>query len=199
MKLTKQELGRQLIHIAMGIILVIMYYFNILSPLSVFLGIIVGVMASIISKRIKLPVFDTFLNYFERENERKNFPGRGMIYFFVGVLLVMQLFEKDIAMASIMILALGDSISHIIGERFGQLNNIFNCKSKKLFEGTIAGALAGFIGAVFFVSIPLAFIASFGAMIAEVIQIDLNGNSLDDNIVVPLIAGTIMFLLRMYA
>ena len=121
-----------------------------------------------------------------------------MIFFFIGALLVIKLFDKDIAVASLMVLTFGDSISHLFGERFGSTKNIFNGHSKKLLEGTFAGAVAGFLGAVFFIPIPEAFLGSFGAMIAEVIKIDLNDHTLDDNVVVPLIAGTIMLLVRTY-
>ena len=196
--LTKQELGRQLLHILIGIATIALIYFQILSPLAIFLLIIIGMILSLISKRTKLPFFSFFLNHFERKENLTNFPGKGMIFFFVGVLLSLKLFELDIALAAIAILTLGDSISHIIGERFGQLTNIFNGKSKKLFEGTIAGAFAGTIGAIFFVSLPEAIIASFAAMAVEVVQIDLNQSTIDDNIIVPLVAGTVIFLMRIY-
>jgi len=196
--LTKQEIGRQIMHIIIGLALVVMYYYDILSSLAVFLGIIIGGLASILSKRVDLPIFSSFLKHFERDEQKKKFPGRGMIYYFVGVLLVMQLFEKDIAMAAIMVLALGDSVSHLFGERFGKIKNIFNGKSRKLLEGTLAGTVTGFFGAMFFVPIPEAFLGSLAAMIAEVIEIDLNSKPLDDNLIVPLVAGTVMFLARMY-
>lgn len=196
--LTKQEIGRQVIHILTGLSLAALFYFDILSPTAVFLAIIIGVLASILSKRMKVPGFDFFLKHFEREEMKKTFPGKGMIYFFVGVLLAMKLFEKDIALAAIMILALGDSVSHLIGGRYGQLKNIFNGKSKKLLEGTLAGTVAGALGAALFVPVPEAILGSAAAMIAEVIEIDLNKNTLDDNLVVPLAAGTVMLLIRMY-
>lgn len=128
----------------------------------------------------------------------KKFPGKGVIFFFVGVLLSLQLFEKDIALASIMVLSLGDSVSHLIGKSFGRIKNIFNGDGKKLLEGTLAGTLAGFFGALVFVPFPEAFLGAFGAMIVEVVKIDFNDLTLDDNLVVPLVAGTIMFLLRTY-
>ncbi|MBI2666529.1 hypothetical protein HYX13_02860, partial [Candidatus Woesearchaeota archaeon] len=78
---------------------------------------------------------------------------------------------------------------------FGSIKNIFNGKSKKLLEGTLAGTLAGCVAAVLFVPFPEAFLGSLGAMIAEVVQIDFNEKTLDDNVVVPLVAGTIMILL----
>ena len=192
--LSKRELFRQLFHIGVGLLAVFLFYVDIIGPWTVFLLVVVGVLASILSKRVRLPFFSYFLDRFEREEQRKKFPGKGMIFFFVGVLLAMKLFEKDIALAAIMVLSLGDSVSHIFGAQFGQIKNIFNGKSKKLLEGTIAGALAGFIGAVLFVPLPEAFLGSLGAMIAEVVKIDLNDTTLDDNLIVPLVAGTIMLL-----
>ncbi len=196
--LTKQEIGRQILHAVVGIVTVILLYFNILTPLSIFLLIIIGLLASIISKRIKLPGFHYFLTHFERDETKETFPGKGLIFFFIGVLLVIQLFPKDIAYASIMILALGDSISHLVGEKFGILKNIFHWRGKKLLEGTLAGTIAGFVGAVIFVTPFEAILASFAAMVAEVIKIDFNNSTLDDNLVVPLVAGTVIFLLRLY-
>lgn len=196
--ITKQELLRQIFHLLIGVSVVVLLYYQILSPLSLFFLIIIGVLASFISKRKKLPVFSFFLKHLEREEQRKTFPGRGLIFFFVGVLLVVQLFPQDIAFASIMILAFGDSMSHVVGEWFGQIKNIFNGKSKKLFEGTIAGALVGFLAAAIFVPLSQAFLGSFAAMIAEVIEIDFNQKPLDDNVVVPLVAGTVMYLMTLY-
>ena len=196
--LTRQETGRQIMHLAIGLATVLLVYYEILQPLTLFLLIVAGVLTSIVSKRVRLPFFSFFLDHFEREEVRKTFPGKGMIFFFMGVLLVIKLFSKDIALASIMVLSLGDSVSHLFGERFGKTKNIFNGKSRKLLEGTIAGALAGGIGAVLFVPFPEAFLGSLGAMIAEVIKIDLNEHTLDDNLIVPLAAGTIMLLVRLY-
>ena len=193
--LTKQELWRQVLHIIIGLVTIILLYFDLLSSLSIFLLIIVGIVSSFLSKRIWLPFFSFFLKHLEREKQKKVFPGKGLIFFFIGVLLVIKLFDKDIALASIMILTLGDSISHIIGGKFGTLRNLFNWESKKLFEGTLAGAIAGFLGALLFVPVSLAFVGSFVAMIAEVMKIDFNDTELDDNLVVPLIAGTVMFLM----
>ncbi len=196
--LTDREIGRQIMHILIGLLMVILIKIDIISPFAIFLGIIVGLLASIISKRINLPIFSQFLNYFEREEARKSFPGKGMIFFFIGILLVLKLFDRDIALASIMILTLGDSVSHLAGVKFGKIKNIFNLKGNKLLEGTLAGTLAGFFGALIFVSLPEAFLGSMVAMIAEVVQIDFNDTTLDDNMVVPLVAGTIMYLVRTF-
>lgn len=196
--LTSQEIGRQIIHLLVGIVTVVLIYFEILSSLSILALIVIGLLASFICKRSWLPGFSYFLKHFERGNQKTQFPGKGLIFFFIGVLLVVELFEKDIALASIMILGLGDSVSHVVGEKYGHLKNIFHWKGNKLLEGTLAGTFAGTLGAMFFVPWQMAFIASFMAMVAEVIKIDFNDNTLDDNLVVPLIAGTVMFLIRTF-
>ena len=193
--LSQKELHRQLMHIAVGSLSILLIYFNVLRSFTIFLMIITGILASILCKRIRVPFFSFFLDYFERDEQRKKFPGRGMIFFFIGVLLSLQLFPRNIALASIMILTLGDSLSHIFGAQFGQLRNIFNGDGKKLLEGTLVGAMAGFLGAWLFVPVPEAFFGSFIAMIAEVVKIDFNENTLDDNLIVPLVAGTVMLLL----
>lgn len=192
--LSSLELKRQLMHILVGLVTITLIYFEILSPFAIFLLIIAGIMLSFLCKRVRIPIISTFLDHVEREEQRSTFPGKGTIFFFVGVLLSLQLFEQNIAYASIMVLTFGDSISHMFGAQFGKIRNIFNGKSKKLLEGTLAGTLAGFFGAVFFVPIPEAFLGSAAAMIAEVIKIDFNENTLDDNLVVPLVAGTVMVL-----
>ena len=196
--LSSLEFKRQVMHILVGLVTVALVYLEILSPFAIFLLIIVGILLSFIVKRMRLPLISNFLDHFEREEQKKTFPGKGTIFFFIGVLLSVQLFEWDIALASIMILTLGDSISHLFGAQFGRLKNIFNGKSKKLLEGTFAGTITGFLGAVFFVPIPEAFLGSAAAMIAEVIKIDFNDSTLDDNLVVPLVAGTVMLLVKRF-
>ncbi len=192
--LSKLELKRQLMHILVGMITVTLIYYNLFSSFAIFLLIVIGILLSFLSKRVSIPVISHFLDHFEREEQKKNFPGKGTIFFFIGVLLSLQLFERNIAYAAIMVLTFGDSVSHMFGAQFGKIKNIFNGKSKKLLEGTLAGTLAGFFGALFFVPVPEAFLGSLGAMIAEVIKIDFNDTTLDDNLVVPLVAGTVMLL-----
>ena len=194
----QKEFKRQLIHMIFGITLLIGISSNFLSPLSIFLLIIISTLCSFLSKRIHVPLFSNFIDKFEREEIKKTFPGKGMIHFLIGSLLSIMLFEKNIALASIAILTFGDSISHIIGEKYGKLSNIFNLKSPKLFEGTLAGMIAGFLGALLFVPAIYALIGSFIGMVAEVIELEFNDKSLDDNIIVPLAAGTAMFLAQKY-
>ncbi len=196
--LTTSEIKRQIFHLGFGLVLAVLFYFEILSPLALFLGIICGIILSFLSKRVRVPLISTFLDQMERDEARKNFPGKGVIFYCVGVLLVMQLFEKDIALASMMILAFGDSISHLYGEKFGRIRNAISGDPRKLLEGTFAGTVAGALAAAMFVPFPEAFLGSLAAMLLEVVKIDFNDFTLDDNLIVPLVAGTVMVLIRMY-
>jgi len=182
----------------LGIIIVFLIYLDVLTPMLIFLILVFGIIISLLSKKFSLPIISWLLKRFERKELIKQFPGRGIIFFFVGTLLSLQLFNKDIALASITILSLGDSISHIIGENFGNTNQPLNGNQKKKFEGTIAGIAAGFFGALFFVSPIHAFMGATAGMLAETIQFELNKREVDDNVIVPLVSGTAMFLISKY-
>jgi dolichol kinase len=192
MPVTALEIRRQIFHILLGILLVTLLHFNIIDPLHIFWLLITGIILSWISLNHRLPVISWFLDKFERKQVR---PGKGAITYFIGVLLALKLFPLDIALASILILAIGDGISSLVGP-FGKLKT--GLSDKKLFEGTLAGALAGALGALFFVSPIEAFVGAFLAMIFEAMEIRLNQQILNDNVIVPLTAGTTMLLLRYF-
>ncbi|MEK6950384.1 MAG: hypothetical protein AABX13_01535 [Nanoarchaeota archaeon] len=194
--LSQLELKRQLLHIVVGLATIILLHYDILSTWALFLLIIAGLLLSFLAKRISIPLISFFLAHVERPEQMKTFPGKGSIFFFIGVLLAVKLFERDIALAAIMVLTLGDSISHLFGAQFGSLRNIFNGNSPKLLEGTLMGTVLGFLGALLFVPYLEAIVGSAAAMIAEVVKVDFNEYTLDDNLIVPLVAGTVMLLVR---
>ena len=197
MEINRFEIRRQAFHICLGLAILILLINNILNSLILFIILIAGILISILSKKFKIPIIYSFLNIFERKDTLKTFPGKGTISFLVGCLLVLQLFERDIALASIMILTFGDSISHLFGWHFGRKKHPLNCL--KSIEGNIAGGITGFLGAMLLHVSPLsAFLASFGAMTAEAVELRMNNQIVDDNIIVPLVAGTILYLMRIY-
>jgi len=196
MEINRFEVRRQAFHICLGLAIIILLVNNILNSLILFIILIAGILISILSRKFKIPVIYSFLKLFERKDILKTFPGKGVISFLIGCLLVLQLFGRDIALASIMILTFGDSVSHLFGWHFGRKKHPLNCL--KSIEGNIAGAFTGFLGAMLFVSPLTAFLASFGAMTAEAIELRMNNKIIDDNIIVPLVAGTIIHLMRIY-
>ncbi|HDK27149.1 MAG TPA: hypothetical protein ENG48_08700 [Candidatus Atribacteria bacterium] len=196
MEINRFEVRRQAFHICLGLAIIILLVNNILNSLILFIILIAGILISILSRNFKIPIIYSFLKIFERKGVLKRFPGKGTISFLVGCLLVLQLFERDIALASIMILTFGDSVSHLFGLHFGRKKHPLNCL--KSIEGNIAGGITGFLGAMLFVNPLSAFLASFGAMTAEAVELKMNDKIIDDNIIVPLVAGTILHLMRTY-
>lgn len=105
-----------------------------------------------------------------------------------------MIFDKSIAMASIIICALGDSLSHLVGKWVGRVKHPFS--NTKFIEGHIVGAIIGALGAMLFVSPLTALVAASIAMFVEGIDIEFRMSwILDDNLVVPLTAGIVMFLI----
>ena len=163
-----------------------------------FLLLIIGTILSFLSLHHKLPFISWFLYNFERAHVH---PGKGAICYLIGALFAVILFPQDIALASIMILALADSVSHYVGFNHGRIPHPFN--KEKFLEGSVAGILAGFLGAWIFVSSLEAFIAAFAAMVVEGFEIQFNGKLandklVDDNILIPLVAGACILLLRWF-
>ena len=194
MEINKFELNRQIFHIFLGIAIVFLLKFGLIGKGIMPALIILGLFLSYLSTKIKIPVIWLLLQKFERE-EKNKFPGKGMIFYFMGAYFALLLFSKEIAMASIMVLALGDSISHLYGLHFGRIKHPLS--KTKFIEGTVAGFAAGFLGALVFLPWQEAFLASFAAMTAEAIEIKIGAKQVDDNLIMPLVAGAAVWIMRM--
>lgn len=184
--INKFEFKRKLFHILVGILFILIVIY--LPHAKLFLSIILffGIIISILSIKIKIPLITNCICVFERECN-KNSPGKSLILFFLGSLLSLFLFEKNIALASITILTFADPISHFIGYNFGKIK----IKNKNI-EGAIVGTLIGSISALFFVPFYLSFTASLIYFIIDLIEIKI-----DDNLLIPLITGFVMWIINM--
>ncbi len=196
MEVNNFELNRQLFHIFLGMVIVLLLRFGFLNKELILIVIIIGLILSYLSKKIRIPIIYELLEKFERAEDLKKFPGKGIIFYFIGAYIALLLFPKEIAMASIMVLALGDSISHLYGLHFGKIKQPFS--KTKFLEGTIAGFVAGFLGALVFLPWFEAVLASLAAMIVEAIEIRLGTQQVDDNLIVPFVAGSVIWLVRLF-
>jgi dolichol kinase len=187
------EIKRKCFHLFAGIAIILLIYFDILNALIAGIVLLVAIILSLISKKYKIPVIRPLLDQFDRRKDIKNFPGKGAVFFVLGVFLVLLLFEKDVALASIAILAVGDSIAPLVGQ-YGIMEHPLS--KKKMLEGTIAGGILAFLAAMIFISWQQAAWASLFAMIAEGIRVEVSGNPIDDNISMPLVAGAVIWIIR---
>ena len=194
-KMTGFELNRQIFHMFLGITVVLLLRYGFVNKNIILALILAGLILSFLSAKIKIPVIYDILQKFERKKDMQKFPGKGIIFYFIGIYISLLLFPKEVAMASIMILALGDSVSHLYGLHYGKIKHPLS--NTKFFEGTIAGFVAGFIGALIFLPWFEAFFASLAAMVVEAVDIKIGAEQVDDNLIIPVVAGAVVWLIRL--
>jgi len=117
----------------------------------------------------------------------------GSIYVLIGCLLTMLLFDRDIAVAGMIFLGVGDAFAGMIGERWGR-HKIFS----KSLEGTTAFFVSSVaVGLVFQyvvldISMMVLIVGALCAAIIELLPLPIN-----DNLVIPLLSAAIMTALAL--
>lgn len=190
-KLEKLEFRRQIFHLVLGISIVMLILFNLLTRERLVWILVIGAILSFISIRKNIPGISWLLKIFDRPKVR--FPGEGAFYYILGCTISLYLFQLNIALASIMVLALGDSFSHILGKTYGVKK--FGMKT---LMGTFAGIFFGYFGALVFVDASMAFLGTTVAMLVEAIELRVKNIVLDDNILIPLISGLVMQIVQVW-
>lgn len=121
-------------------------------------------------------------------------PFHGAFWFFMGCGLAFIAFQHNIASAACAMLAVGDSVSTILGTRYG----IHKIIGKKSAEGSLAMFVFSLVAAMFFVHPLIALTGAAAATIAElipdvcVLECHKKRGFIDDNLFVPLLAGAAM-------
>jgi dolichol kinase len=117
----------------------------------------------------------------------------------LAAISIIGLFGKNIALSALIAFALGDSLSAILGERFGRHKLIYN--RTKSFEGSLIFFVVTFIGVycVYYLVgstawIPALIAASVGTFVESLIP---TSYWLDDNFVVPVGVGLILYFSQM--
>lgn len=180
----KKELFRQLIH-ASGVFIVVLSYFlkpDALIIISTLILVFV-VLLFRIDKKYSIPFFSFIFRRCKRRDDEK-----GFIYFFIGIILTLIIFQFNmpVANAAILILLFGDSASTIIGRRWGKIKLPFN--QNKTLEGSLAFFIIGLAVSLTQVSLLPALLGVFFATLTEAYS------PVDDNIPVPLVSGLVMSL-----
>ncbi|MFH2020969.1 MAG: phosphatidate cytidylyltransferase [archaeon] len=181
---------RKLVHIGLGTLFVVFIPFIAQERyILILLGMMVlALLLSIFTKYKKPKLIINFLKYFDKPKDLANFPGKGAVYYLISAFIAISLFEKNIASAALIILAVGDPAAYFFGRYYGKNKIIIN--PRKLLEGTLAGIFFGTLAASLFIPFKIAFFGAVAGMIAE--AIDLEGLNLDDNLTIPLTAGLVL-------
>jgi dolichol kinase len=139
--------------------------------------------------------FRDFLLGFEREEAAR--PFQGAFWFFFSMGLAFLLFPLGIASQAGAILAVGDSLSTIVGKTFGRHKIL----GSKTLEGTSAFFFSALAVSLFFMPLALSAVVSLFATLIELIPASpglkgLNKKGwLDDNLLIPLATGAFLVLL----
>lgn len=180
--MVKKELLRQLIH-ASGVFIVILSYFlrpNALILLAVLILLIVVILFEL-DKKHHVPLFSFIFRRCRRADDE-----RGFIYFFIGIILTLVIFQFNmpVANAAILILLFGDSASTIIGRKWGK--NKIPHRNDKTVEGSLAFFVVGLILALTQIPLLPAVLGVFFGALAEAYS------PVDDNIPIPLVSALVM-------
>lgn len=186
------ELKRKLLHLSAGIVLAILVYYDLFN-LAIFIPLLVfGFILSLLSKKYDVPVVCWLLNSCERYKDRKILPGKGALTLLAGAILAVLFFDKLTAFIGILVLAVADSVSLIVGQYIGKTTHFFN--RRKMVEGTIAGIFLASIVVAFFIHPLKSLIVSSVAMFFEIFE----HKFIDDNVVIPLVVGAALKLLAFW-
>ncbi len=182
------ELKRQLIHIFLGIIFVLLYFYELIDWWHFLILIILMYVILFIFKKSKFKLITFSLEMFDRK--QSYIPAWGAFSFIKGFFLASLFFNGNIALAAMIILTFGDGFSTLIGYYFGK--HPLQWDKKKTWEGTISGFITAFLGAIIFVTPFIAFIGVFIGMLVE--SLKKRHPLLDDNLLIPLFSGISMLL-----
>lgn len=138
-----------------------------------------------------------FAFMFERRDANRPFAGAFWFYFGAG--LAFLLFPLSAASAAAATLAVSDSLSTIIGKKFGRHTIL----GKKTFEGTAAFFASAFLVCTLFLNPTMGITGALFATLAELlpewkrISSSRLSGVLDDNLLIPIITGFVLSIVML--
>lgn len=190
------ELRRKAFHVGLGTLGLILIHYDMFYLVPATALLLSGVAVSLVSRSKELPVIEFLLDLAERDHHRSTFPGKGPASALLAAIVVVAAFDKDVALASVAALTFGDSLSHLVGVRYGKVPNPLN--REKDVEGFVAGFLATFAASLFLLEPLTAGFASFTGMVVESLDAKIGRWSVSDNLTVPLTVAVSAYLLQNY-
>jgi len=181
------EFKRQFFHIILGFVFIILFYVIGRELLAIILFAVICVDIMLIHIKIyfkmQIPYLEKMLHQFERPN---TLFGKGLFWYFAGIFLAVLMFKSFQYFAVVtLLLALGDGLATIIG-MYGRHKLPWN--RQKTVEGSI-GFIIGGMSALIILPTPLTLAIVILSAVAESLPLQV-----DDNIIIPLVAGTLFFV-----
>lgn len=181
------ELRRQFVHF-LGVLAVPVILFAGRETAVVVIGSLLLLLLAMSFYRARHRFRNDWLETFILKRERPGaFPLSGAVFFFMGAFCALLLFSQQNAAAAVAVLALGDSMSTVVGKMWGR-HRLFLNKSKS-WEGSLAFFLFAAAALLFFVQPQKAIVVAALTAVVEALP------RLDDNFTVPIAAGLLLALL----
>lgn len=200
-----RELSRQVVHLS-GILFVILLFYipaGLVSLYSFVLSLGLLVYAAYLRlernrllrllERIESPFRKALLHFEYRQEQSPMFAGAFWFFFSLG--LAALIFPLPIAAAAMWMLSVGDVFSTLVGKGCGKRKVI----GKKTLEGSLAMFFSCLTAVIFLPILPV-ILGSVVAVLAELLpeykglQKPRTKGIIDDNLLIPLAAGIVMWL-----
>ncbi len=193
----RHELKRKTLHLLAGILLVVLALYSqelgkrlVLLILSFFLIALLEIEFIRIELKKKIPLIQDLWR--KKEHNRIG----GEVFFVIGGILSIGIFDTNIAVAAILMTTFGDLAAALIGKAYG--THWLPYPKNKAWEGVLAELGINLL--IGFLTLPhplLVIVMAFTATLVETFSIKL-----DDNLLIPLFAGfnaqIILFLLQLF-
>jgi len=194
------ELRRKAIHV-LGSFIAVAYYFiekdTALFVLAIINAVLIYVEYLMLSGKINLP--DKLLRPHENNQVA------AYIYFQIAALISILIFEKTIAIAAILMLALGDTASGLAGALMNR-GNVRYSRGKLMVKPLPIMAVmfaVCIITGLLLMLVPFApdmeqipfvvYVAgALGATLGDAIPLRIQGRPIDDNLLIPILSGVLM-------
>lgn len=187
------EFRRQIAHLIIGVVIAAGVFFKFITTEFLTFILALGGLLIIFAKKMTIPVVTKILEFFERKKDIKTFPGRGAFFLVLGSWLTTILFSNIVAAAAILIMAVGDAVAVVAGNLKHQTPLPYN--KEKTIQGSIAAFFTATLAASFIVPFHQALIASAIAMFIESLPLKIGNFKIDDNLIIPLVAGTVLYFI----
>lgn len=191
-----KQIGRKLYHLLGGVGLLSLYPILGRKQALLFYAALFILILVIDGARLVVPAWNRFVftwfGSFVRKNEEHRLTGTAP--YVLGIGLSLTAYSMPVASAAICFLAFGDVAATAIGERFGK-TKIGDKSLEGTFAFIVAAAVSGILLSLLGVCLP-AWVMVLGVLVAA--SVELLTLPVNDNLLIPLVAGGIMELaLRM--
>jgi phytol kinase len=192
----KRELARKFVHLLSIFILLIYFIASDAFNKRIAMVILVFVLTIFLELEYlrielggKIPILKNIWKYVRRKKEENRLGGD--VFFLLGAIIVLSVFEIKVAVAAILMTTFGDMAAALVGKRFGSHKFLKN----KSLEGTTAEFFIDIIiGFLVFLwgNIAIPGLEPFAVILVMALTatfVETVASKIDDNLLIPVFAG----------